>query len=96
MSGTHRWTYDEDRYCCEKYIECYVISKSELSASEFVRELSFELTEIKPTSLRMKVQNIKQILIEKQISDSLKISPSANYSLQNLLAMESILKQYKI
>ena len=96
MSEKHRWSFEEDRYCCEKYIERYVVSNSDLSASDFVRELSSKLMEIKPTSLRMKVQNIKQILIEKQISDSLKISPSANYSKQNLVAMDSILKQYNL
>ena len=96
MSEKHRWSFEEDRYCCEKYIKRYVVSNSDLSASDFVRELSSILMEIKPTSLRMKVQNIKQILIEKQISDSLKISPSANYSKQNLVALERVLKQYNL
>ena len=96
MNAKHRWSFEEDRYCCEKYIEFYVIQKSDTSASDFVRILASALGDIKPTSLRMKVQNIKQIMIEKHIPNSLQISPSANYSKQNLSALEIVLAEYNI
>ncbi len=58
--------------------------------------LQKNLPSIKPNSLKMKVQNNKQILIEKGINDTLVVSPLANYSKQNLRAMNAILQEMKL
>jgi hypothetical protein len=41
----------------------------------------------------MKIQNIKQILHEKGLKDTLKTAPLANYSQQNLKAMNVALEE---
>ena len=64
MAIRHRWTFAEDKLCCQRYVEAYVIQQQDLPLSEFIRGLSAELPQIKPSSLRMKAQNIKQILLE--------------------------------
>lgn len=55
MSGKHRWTLVEDEYCCKRYVEEYVIRKSNMDMSSFARLLSEELLEIKEGSLKMKI-----------------------------------------
>lgn len=94
MGLKHRWTFEEDLYFCNKYLDFFVIQKSNMSLSDFCRLLlASESAEINFNSARLKVQNIKEILIELHISDSLKTAPAKNYSKQNMRAMESALKQ---
>ena len=93
-SGKHSWSYDENKYCCEKYFNYFVINKFEISASNFINELCLEMPDISYGSMRMKVQNIKQILFEKGIKDSLKIKPLCNYSTDNFKALENVLIEY--
>lgn len=92
----HRWTVEEDRLCCSRYLEYYVVSKCSMDVSQFIAVLQKELPNIKPNSLKMKVQNIKQILIEKGIKDTLTLSPLANYSQQNMRAMAAVLQEMKL
>ena len=94
--GKHEWTFQEDRLCCKRYVEEYVIQKADTRLSEFVEKLSRELVSIKPTSLRMKVQNIKAIMLELRIADSFRYKESSNYSKQNLEAMKSVLNEMNI
>lgn len=96
MAGKHKWTKEENEYCCRRYIEQYVINKSSMKASEFSRVLEKEIVTISAGSIKMKLQNIKQILIEFRIEDSLKITPLDQYSIQNKEAMEKVLKEMKI
>ena len=93
MSEKHRWTMAEDEHCCKRYVEEYVIRKSNMDMSSFARLLSKELPEIKENSIKMKITNIKQILIEMEIEDTLTAKPLKNYSKQNKLAMEKVLKE---
>lgn len=95
MSEKHRWTLVEDEYCCKRYVEEYVIRKSNMDMSSFARLLSKELPEIKEGSLKMKITNIKQILMDMGIEDSLEVKPLKNYSRQNKKAMEKGLKDIK-
>ena len=92
----HRWTVEEDRLCCKRYLEYYVVSKCSMDVSQFITVLQKELPNIKPNSLKMKVQNIKQILIEKDIKDTLTLSPLANYSQQNASAMAVVLQEMNL
>lgn len=84
------WSYYEDEICCKFYIENFIISQRDMSLSEAVRILSSKMTRAK-SSIRMKLQNIKQIVIEKGIFDSLDVSPLSNYSSQNLAAFENLM-----
>lgn len=67
-----------------------------MDVTQFITVLQKELPNIKPNSLKMKVQNIKQILLEKGINDTLTLSPLANYSQQNMRAMAAVLQEMNL
>jgi len=91
----HRWAISEDELCCREFLKNYVIEKSTMSMSDFVRRLSAQLPLITTNSLRMKVQNIKQLAIEAGIKDTLQTNPLANYSQQNKHAFQKVLAEVK-
>lgn len=95
MSEKHRWTIAEDEYCCKKYVEEYVIKRSSMDMSSFVRLLNKALPEIKEGSIKMKITNIKQILQDMGIEDTLVAKPLKNYSQQNKRAMQKVLQEMK-
>lgn len=97
-TNTHRWTLKEDTYCCQEYFNQYVAQANNLSISDFTKQLEEALPDIKSTSLRMKIQNTKQILIELNISDSLETRVLKNYSKQNYNALIEVLRKngYKV
>ena len=84
------WSYYEDELCCKLYIENFIINQNNMSLTEFVKLLSSKINRSE-TTLKMKVQNIKQIVLEKNIIDSLQTSPLAHYSPQNLVAFENLI-----
>jgi hypothetical protein len=92
----HRWTVEEDQLCCSRYLAYFVVNKSSMDVSQFINVLQKEPPSIKPNSLKMKVQNIKQILIEKGIKDTLVLSPLAKYSQQNMRAMVAVLREINL
>lgn len=92
----HCWTFDEDKLCCKRYLEFFILNKSNLKLKNFILILENDLPNINRGSLKMKIQNIKQILIEKQIEDTLELKTLANYSKQNLRAMSLVLEKTKI
>lgn len=73
-----------------------MVSKCSMDVTQFITVLQKELPNIKPNSLKMKVQNIKQILLEKGINDTLTLSPLANYSQQNMRAMAAVLQEMNL
>ena len=85
-----RWSYEEDEICCKLYIEKFIVDQSSMPIDEFVKLLSSKIDRSAGT-IRMKVQNIKQIIIEKGLVDSLRISPLAHYSPQNLTVFENLI-----
>ena len=60
-----------------------------------MRLLGKELPEIKEGSIKMKITNIKQILVEMGIEDTLVAKPLKNYSKQNEKAMEKVIREMK-
>lgn len=94
--GKHRWTEAEDQLCCERYLARYVVERSGLDAASFLRELQRELPEVPALSLKMKLQNCKQLLRERGIADTLAVSPLRNYSKQNQRAMEAALRALRL
>lgn len=96
QNNKHSWTYDEDMYCCQKYYEYYVVNKMRTDIDEFVAMLNIDLPNIKRSSLKMKIQNIKQIALDLNLEDTLRCGPLKNYSNQNYLAMKEVIKQNRI
>lgn len=91
--GKHFWSMDEDLYCCEECIKTYVIEKSDIGASKFLQRLKRVFPDIAESSLKMKLQNIKQLFIEHKIFNTLQLSPLQNYSRQNKIAFQQALKK---
>ena len=83
----HRWSLEEDTYCCETCVKYYVAEKSNMPVEVLVKELSEHFPNISTTSLRMK------ILEEEGIENSLHIGPLSNYSQQNKKAMQNVLRK---
>ena len=90
----HMWTYLENEICCRRYLQIYVVEHSDLSCSDFVRQLKKELPHLKETSLRRKISNIKYLANEARLSDSMQCMPSANYSADNKKAFNALLREY--
>lgn len=96
MAQKHNWTFEENKYCCKRYIQQYVINKSSMKITEFSRLLEKEIGTISARSIKMKLQNIKQINIELGIEDSLNVTPLNQYSIQNKKAMLEVLNEMEI
>ena len=96
MMRKHAWTYEENVYCCKRYIEQYVIESSNLRVTEFSRLLEKEMQTVPAQSIKMKLQNIKQILMELGVRDSLEAAPLEKYSAVNKVAMLEVLADFGI
>ena len=90
--GKHRWTYDEDYLCCEKYIQMYCVEQHETSITPLLEELSSLLPNITVGSIRMKIQNIKQITMEENLYDILDHAPLERYSTQCKFAFDEAIE----
>ena len=93
QEGKHRWTYYEDKYCCQQFVEYYVINKSNMDTETFVALLQKELHEIKLASLRMKIGNIKFLLSELKVHNTSPCQFLPHYSMQNMQAMKDVLHE---
>lgn len=91
MEKKHSWSYEEDRYCCQMFFEHYVINKKNTNINSFVEMINKNFPNIKYNSLKMKIQNIKQILFELNIQNTLECTPLINYSKQNFEAMIEVI-----
>ena len=76
------WSCKEDYLCCKKYLEFALKRTSYSTVNELIEDLSKSLPRLPIGSIRMKIQNIKQITIEYKLNDGVEISPLANYSAQ--------------
>lgn len=91
--GKHAWTLDEDLFCCKACVRYFVIEKNHIPINDLVQELATKLPNIPSSSIRMKVQNIKQLMEESGIDNTLDIKPLANYSKKNERAMKIALAE---
>ena len=78
----HRWSFEEDYICCIEYLRFIFKRESTQRVNDLIYNLSLRLTKIPSGSIRMKLQNIKQICMEYNFEDHLEISPLAQYSMQ--------------
>ena len=92
----HNWTYQENEICCRHYIEHYVLQHSGVSTSALVRLLKEELPQLKETSIKRKISNIKYLSVMAGLVDSSTIAPSANCSTDNKHAFSKLLKEYNL
>ena len=86
-SQKHRWTYDEDKTCCRVFIETYITHPTYCPFDSIATKILAIYPNMKFSSIKMKLQNIKRICLDYGIKDSSTISPLDNYSNQNLQAM---------
>ncbi len=87
-SQKHRWTFDEDKTCCRIFIETYITNHTYCPFDSLATKILAIYPNMKFTSIKMKLQNIKRICLDYGIKDSSTISPLDNYSNQNLQAMK--------
>ena len=87
-SQKHRWTFDEDKTCCRIFIETYITNHTYYPLDSLATKILAIYPNMKFSSIKMKLQNIKRICLDYGIKDSSTISPLNNYSKQNLQAMK--------
>ena len=92
--GKHRWTYDEDYLCCEKFIQMYCVEQHETSITPLLEELSSLLPNITVGSIRMKIQNIKEIAMRESLYDILDYAPLAQYTKQCKKAFDKAIENF--
>lgn len=86
----HRWSYEEDKCACDLFINYCIVNKSDYNFDNIYKIFNQLYPDIKSSSFIMKIQNIVQICIEKNIlsNNECPISPLRNYSNQSLMAFE--------
>lgn len=95
-TSIHRWTMAEDLICCKKFLEHYVINKSNMEFVQFLKMLSTEVPEVSEGSLRMKIQNIKYLSVQAGLTDCAPIKWLSQYSMQCEKAFEQAIKELKL
>ena len=90
----HNWTFEEDYTCCMQYLRYIFDSSPNKNVASLIYNLSLKLPSLERGSIRMKLQNIKQICMEHSFNDEMDISPLENYSRQCLRAFVEALKDY--
>lgn len=79
-----KWTFDDDYYICNEIIKFYIIAKAIDDVSKFINLYLINiLNKFEFKSILCKIKNIKYLLENKNISNTLKCSKFSNYSKQN-------------
>ena len=96
MAGQkHQWTFSENVYCVEVVFENFVLKKYHLLTAvieEIYRNFNGE---IKKASIAMKLQNIKTLLNEYKIENTLEIAPLEHISTDNRNAFVFVYEKYQ-
>lgn len=90
----HNWTYSENKHCVEEVLKNFVINR-ECDYETIISKLfiHFDGT-IKRSSIKMKLQNIKWLLIKYNVPNTLMIAPLQNVSQDNIVAFFATVKEY--
>lgn len=89
-----KWTKKEDEICCKIVIDIYVIEKKNTSIADCVKHIhSCEGIEHEETSVKMRVQNIKALLEDMGIPNTLDISPLTHTGKQTMACLIAYLKE---
>ncbi len=89
------WEYAEDFYCCWKYIEIFIDQKKKVSAKAVAEKIQAAVYNHNKTSIRDKLLNIKSIMQNKGVEDSLQETPLPHKSNNNIKAMDEVWKIYQ-
>ena len=95
-SNRHIWTMEEDEICCRRFLEYYVVKRSNLDTVSFLQMLAKEVPEVPEGSLRMKIQNIKYLTEQGGISDTSNFKCLSQHSMQCKKAFDKALKALNI
>ena len=95
-SNIHRWTMEEDEICCKRFLEYYVIDKSNIDIVQFLKIIAKEVPDVSEGSLRMKIQNIKYLTVQAGLKDTASIKWLSQYSMQCEKAFNKALQELKL
>ena len=89
-----KWTVEEDEICCRACVDEYVINKSHMNV-EFCIKFIMNNPNIKRDSgtLKMRIQNIKAILDEWKVPNTLNISPLNHAGRQTRAILKALLEE---
>lgn len=96
-TGTNQrisWSFQENEIFCEEYVKNFVIGRSAMSASAFVNRIMPLLPKRDFSTLRKKVSNMKQVLADLGVDDSLDVSSLYSYSKDHFIAARKVLQKY--
>lgn len=94
-SEIHRWTEYEDEICCKMFLGYYVINRSTMEIPQFLQMLQQYVPDVPEGSLRMKIQNIKYLVMLEGLEDTAGIKGLSQYSMQCERAFKSVLSELK-
>ena len=94
--NVHRWTMEEDTICCRRFLECYVLNRSNMDIVQFLRLLSKEVPDVSEGSLRMKIQNVKYLAARAGLQDTAEIKWLSQYSMQCERAFQNVVRELNI
>ena len=98
MTVKHKWSYDEDKYCCEAFVENYIkyYPTPACTPKDTINEIKRALPQLDESSVRVKLANIKAICQELEVDECYPLSLAPNYSRQNYDVMMSVLRAHHI
>ncbi len=91
---TNNWTYEENYICCQEFIRYCYFSKYKKEYQPLLSKLTKLVPNKTEGSLRMKIQNIKQIAEELGVVCRIAISPLKSYSKDCMDAFVEALKNH--
>lgn len=94
--NVHRWTLEEDTICCRRFLECYVLQKSNMDTAQFLQMLSKEVPDVSEGSLRMKIQNIKYLAEQAGLKNTCTIKWLSQYSMQCAKAFRQVMQELNV
>ena len=88
----HNWTFDEDFICAKIYI--YYLSKNfqNINLKFLTEKVKQQLHQIPDSSIRMRLQNIHAVIIEKGIRTPFSFKALKHYANNTRLAVEKVLQ----
>lgn len=92
----HRWTYEENEYCVEEVFTNFVLNR-EYNFDSVVKKIFIHFDEeIKRSSIMMKLANIKYLLEQYNVSNTLMVKPLEHVSQDNIDAFFTVAKKYNM
>ena len=90
----HYWTYEENELCVEEIFKNFVIDGKYDYETVITKLYNHFNGRIKKSSIKMKLQNIKYLLNQYNIPNTLTIAALQNVSKVNVAAFFAVAKKY--